>query len=758
MRLGLSFRRDGLIVPILLVALASSACVRSPEAKSAAAMEAGKKLLEQKDSARAILQFRNAVQATPTNPETHYQLSLAYLAASDYRQAVQALRRALELNPKHAGAQLRLAQLMASVDDQGVLKDAQDRLSALLQDSPDNAEALHALGLTELKLGDPDDAMQHLQHAISNAPKEVRIAITLSQAKLQQKDIKGAEAVLVKVAENSPESVDAQTVLADFYISQKRPAEAETHLQRALQIEPKSGSALLALGRLQFSLGRKPEAEQNFKRLETFPGYESTYGIFLSQEGRHDEALKEFERLAKEHPDDRQIRTWLVTAYSGANRPDDARKKLSDALKKNAKDADALLQRAELYLGTREYSLAEADLNRVVKLQPDGPEVHYLLARLNRARGNMLVYRQQLSQTLMLNPYLLAVRLEAFQDLLSSKNYRAAIDLLDQAPEAQRQSTALLVQRNWALWALGDMPGMRKGIDLELSRQKSPDLLVQDGMWKLRAGQTANARAAFEAALNLNPNDFRALDALNQTYTSKEEPLALQKVKEYAARAPQSAPIQHYLGVLLMRQKDVSGARKAFMAAKSADPHFVKADLSLVQLDVLGGKSEDGRNRLRALNAAGETDPTIRLWLGNLEDKKGNSSAAIDQFRKVVEAEPDNAQALNNLAYLLAENSAQREEALKYAQKAVELAPEDPAYGDTLGWILYQKGLYGNAVKYLERAGANRSNVVWKYHLAMAYAKAGQVAQSKTTLQAALKLNPNVPEAKIAQELVLKTR
>jgi tetratricopeptide (TPR) repeat protein len=175
-------------------------------------------------------------------------------------------------------------------------------------------------------------------------------------------------------------------------------------------------------------------------------------------------------------------------------------------------------------------------------------------------------------------------------------------------------------------------------------------------------------------------------------------------------------------------------------------------------LDVLGGKSEDGRNRLRALNAAGETDPTIRMWLGNLEDKKGNSSAAIDQFRKVVDAEPDNAQALNNLAYLLAENSAQREEALKYAQRAVELAPEDPAYGDTLGWILYQKGLYGNAVKYLERAGASRSNVVWKYHLAMAYAKAGQVAQSKTTLQAALKLNPNLPEAKIAQELVLKTR
>ena len=44
--------------------------------------------------------------------------------------------------------------------------------------------------------------------------------------------------------------------------------------------------------------------------------------------------------------------------------------------------------------------------------------------------------------------------------------------------------------------------------------------------------------------------------------------------------------------------------------------------------------------------------------------------------------------------------------------------------------------------------------MVWKYHLAMAYAKAGNAARGRATLEAALKLNPNVPEAKIAQEIV----
>jgi Tfp pilus assembly protein PilF len=61
----------------------------------------------------------------------------------------------------------------------------------------------------------------------------------------------------------------------------------------------------------------------------------------------------------------------------------------------------------------------------------------------------------------------------------------------------------------------------------------------------------------------------------------------------------------------------------------------------------------------------------------------------------------------------------------------------------------------------LERAGSNntaRDNVVWKYHLAMAYSKAGDTARGRATLEAALKLNPNLPEAKIAQQMIGASR
>jgi len=127
---------------------------------------------------------------------------------------------------------------------------------------------------------------------------------------------------------------------------------------------------------------------------------------------------------------------------------------------------------------------------------------------------------------------------------------------------------------------------------------------------------------------------------------------------------------------------------------------------------------------------------------------------AEKQFRVVLAADPDNAQALNNLAYLLTQSGGDRAEALKYAQKAKELAPDKPEYSDTLGWIFYNQGLYPSAVQELERATANRGKPTWSYHLAMAYAKSGNEKRARSVLESALKQDASVPEAKMAREVV----
>ncbi len=61
--------------------------------------------MAKKEYARAALQFKNAAQLFPKDAEAEYQLALAYLAEGKLNEAVAALTRVAQLNPKHVQAQ-----------------------------------------------------------------------------------------------------------------------------------------------------------------------------------------------------------------------------------------------------------------------------------------------------------------------------------------------------------------------------------------------------------------------------------------------------------------------------------------------------------------------------------------------------------------------------------------------------------------------------------------------------------------------------
>jgi tetratricopeptide (TPR) repeat protein len=730
-------------------------CARTPEQRRDRFIARGKERLEKKDYLRALLEFRNAAQVMPKDAEPYYQIGMASLASGDARSALVAFRQTLDRDPKHAGAQLAVAQLMIMTGDQEYLKNAQARLKELRQANPNDVKVLNSLALTELKMGNNDTAAVDAEQVLAKAPRELDASVTLAQAKLLERDFQGAEQALKNACEAAPGAPAPRTTLGKFYRTLNRPGEAEAQFQYALQLDAKYAPALVALATLQNAAGRKQEAEQTLKRLSSLPEktYQPVYGMFLFENGRRDEAIAEFKRLAKQAPDDRAARTRLVTAYIEVGRTADARGILENAISKNSKDADALLQRSEMLRDAGEYNQAEADLNQVMRLMPNSAEVHYLAGKLHGARGATRRQRDELSEAIRLSPYLLPARLELAQALLASKNSRTALELLNSTPPVQKDNVSVRVMSNWAHWSAGDFTAARKGVNEGLARIRHPELLVQDGLLKLRAGDSAAARTSLEEALKLNPSDTRALAALGQSYVAhKQNQQAVDKVKEYVARSAKSAAVQEFLGVLLVSSGDRGGARAAFQAAKAADPKAVQADLSLAQMDTAERNFDSARHRLEEVLARDASNATAHLWLGNLEVAKGDYNSALARFQKVVDQDPNNTQALNNLAYLLAEHRNQPDTALKYAERARELSPEDPDLADTMGWVLYRKGLYRNALPHLELAAA-RSDVA-KYHLAMAYAKTGDQARGRAVLAAALKRNPQLPEAKLAQAVL----
>lgn len=746
-------------VLLLTVLLALSSCMRSPEAKSAKFVEVGKSLLQKNDPARAILQFRNATKTWPGNAEAYYQLGMAYLASRDYRAAVASFQKALAINPKHVEAQLRIAQLMAGTTIPERLQEAQGQLQALMESGVPTTEMLNTLALTQIKLGSFDNAVQTLQKALAEFPPELTTYVMLAQAKIDQQDAGGAENALKDACKALPRSSDAHRILADFYIAQKRYADAEPELRLAIAGNPRGGRALYDLGRLQMTAGQKAAAEGTFRQLATLEGYRPIYGVFLFHEARPDEGLRELETAGAANPADRQVRSYLLAAYRALNRPADVDRILAAALKRNGRDVDALQQRAEIAMEKGNLKQAETDLNTLLRLDTTRPEVHYLRGNLHRLRGETESYRQELAETLRRNPALLAVRLELARAMISANQPQAAVDTLDAAPSRHKSTLEFILARNWGLWGKGDLAEMRKGIDAGLARGRTADFLVQDGLWKLRSGNPAGARLSLEEALKSVPSNVTALQALRSAYAAQKNPGAgLEKVKEYAGRAKDSAPVQNYLGQVLLESGRVADARAAFDAAKAAAPDSITPELGLSKVDYTERRLNDGRARLQKILSRDPGNLTAQLWLGIFQQASGDYKTAISLYRNVLDREPDQAQAANNLAYLLAEHENNLDEALKLAQRAVERSPDTPAYSDTLGWILCRKGLYAAALQYLERSGTQTDQAIWKYHLAIAYAKTGDVRRGKATFSAALKLDPNVPEAKLAREAFSSSR
>jgi tetratricopeptide (TPR) repeat protein len=82
--------------------------------------------------------------------------------------------------------------------------------------------------------------------------------------------------------------------------------------------------------------------------------------------------------------------------------------------------------------------------------------------------------------------------------------------------------------------------------------------------------------------------------------------------------------------------------------------------------------------------------------------KKAVESIAL--LEKALEMEDDNANALNSLGFILAEQNTRLGTALKYCERAVEKNSKNPAYLDSLGWVHYRIGSYKDSRIFLRKA------------------------------------------------------
>jgi tetratricopeptide (TPR) repeat protein len=273
----------------------------------------------------------------------------------------------------------------------------------------------------------------------------------------------------------------------------------------------------------------------------------------------------------------------------------------------------------------------------------------------------------------------------------------------------------------------------------------SPDVYFQVGNAALAEGKAKEAEAAFQRAYELNPTNSRSLLGVVEAEIQQgQSEKAMSLLQNESKKAPNRLDLLLLMGATAKRVGKFQDSLGYFdRVLNGLDKKSKKrADMYLQIADTyrLAGDRNDAIANLQKAREILPDNEIVLRDLGLLMDQAGRRPEARQAYEACLRVNPNNAEVLNNLAYLMAETNADLDLALNYAQKAKGLNPSLAEISDTYGWILLKKGLAEQAIPVFQDI-VNRvpTNSSYRYHLAKAYAQKGDNAKASTELREALK-------------------
>jgi putative PEP-CTERM system TPR-repeat lipoprotein len=538
----------------------------------------------------------------------------------------------------------------------------------------------------------------------------VKFWLTLGALYLRAGDAVHAEQAFLEARTRDPKSVEAHSVLADLYLGKRDMVQAERELKAAAELAPAGSLARVRLADFYLLTRRPDEAKRTLLDLtrtapDTLPAWRRLAEISLG-EGKYDEALTTLRVLLKKNPADLDGHFLMGRLRLAKREPTEAIQEFQQVLKLEARHAPAFFQLALANLQLNNEHQAKANLTQAASLAPNFSEAVLLLAQLNLKAGAVQPAIDDLQR--------LVARQAAMVDarLLLGSAYLAKRDAVKAIPEFQ------------------------KVIELAPTDARGPYMV---GVALRVQARPAEAKKAFEQALASAPDYVEPLAQLVAMSLLERQPdVALARITKQIAVRPRSGGFQHLLGVVHLNRREPELAERAFLKAIELDANLVDA---YVQLSKIYGASRRYDEALAKANTALAIEPrnlAVQMLVGTLYEGNDDLTKAKEAYEKALVINPSFAPAANNLAYLYSEHGGDAARALELAQRAKEAAPDDPWIADTLGWILYKRGVYQQAFGLLrESVGKLPGNPVIQYHFGMAALKVGDKEAARKALIAA---------------------
>jgi putative PEP-CTERM system TPR-repeat lipoprotein len=603
-------------------------------------------------------------------------------------------------------------------------------------------EQLSMLGaLAHHGLGNLEKARRYLQYVLARNPDHVGAGKLLASIFLQTNNYPQAIAQLESLRKTSPDDPQIMLLLGSAHLAQHRYVVATDFLEKAARLMGTAeANRTLALG--QIGLGRDElglaSLERAFAADPADGATGMTLALFYSRRGNLQKALQVAETMARRDPANLTTLNFLGTVkcaagdYAGGRatymavlgkapqfRPatlnlakvdvaegrfDDGRKRLMDLLKRQNADAEAIFELGMLEQQAGRLSDAARQLERANEVQRYNPGPGLALVDLQLSRGR-------------------------FDDALAvarglASNYDGNVPV------------ELATVR--ALLALGDTAGARTSLaTIAPLVDRDAALLADIARLNLRAKSPDAAFHNVQKGLQFRPDDPGLLQAIVEVEAERGDwAKADAALRALGAKHPKRVETALAEAQLAMVRKQYAAAANAYRIAVTRESSTANA-LQVARAYIAGGESAKAAAFLKDWVAAHQRDVAALKGLAEAQYRAGLLKDAKQSYDRLVTAQPEDSQSLNNYANLLLSLGDRNARAI--AERAVQIDPKNASYADTLGWILVQQGDTAEGVRYLRDARLrNPQNGQIRLHLAYALAKAGRTAEAREELATAL--------------------
>lgn len=678
------------------------------------------------------------------------------VAGQRHAEAAIALERALSFAPRHPVIHCKLAELHLEAGNP-----ARARIHAdeALRSNPDSVKANYLKGVVEIKAGHESLGESWLRTGYLLDPAFVPIRVALARLYVDSYRYEDAIKVASRVRDDAVEDVRLEVVLGDIYERLDDYEGAELHYRAAVLADRGSAAAMLGLARVYLYKGEVGGAQQQLRALIDLdpanePAREALAEIHL-RDNKPDEALALYRQLQSltdspltaarlkalldqvDNPDAQLFRealldamgehgedaaTWVALAGSYTQfEPEKAIEGYQKALLLDSGNEDALLGAARTQRLLLNYEEVIALWQVLIKRRPnhhawhlerirtlviiqnyDGAVEAAIAGESNTAAGD--VYRRRY-RAVMIDAFVRGGRLDdaiehagrwADEDRTDQywPSYLARLYLQRDNPERAIKVLERICQiAPLNLVALGDLTRA-------LADAKKPERACQLALSRLN-DDPANDELLAILISTLEVADRRddAIELVNSKLRSTRNVAGFEMI---LLQLMAGAERHDECVKLLERMID----EQAILGERARhDPHDLRLWL-IEQLMAAEDYAEAERRLTSYLTRAGAPEARFGYLyqLAFCWEVRGNSELAAEAKERALALRPGNVYLNNDVAYSWIDRGIQLDEAERMIRLVVASAPGQGAYLDTYGWLMYKRGRFIEARKWLERA------------------------------------------------------